>query len=495
MTASYNLSLLGSTYNQGGSGAVARTTASTLQESVSVKDFGAVGDGSTDDTAALAAFFLAVQGKSGFIPNGVYLTTATLVINTPNTHIYGDAAPGSGASLAGSVIKYTGTGTALRLGVNPDVNGTFLADILLQNLKIEVATNTNTAIYAWHLLSSCFRRVNIFGNSGTGRYGLRVRGGVSNTYEQIDIQGFNGAGGVPANYLQYGMSIELGYLNDPYTATVFRDCYFHYCLYGSIINSGFVDFYHTVIESNTIGLISNGYATAGVYNCWFEANLSLACYFAIGDMISITDSKLDSYAVVAMISANSVSSIVFKACRITSSNVSPTLFDGGSLSGSKITVDGCLFSTAYRFGGVNYGGAPVKLFVDMPRTTYRFVQTAVAANTSYPAVPTESGIANARFIMPEAGHILGARIWYTGTISAGTWQGNPLKNGANVVSLVLAPQSSSPVVTNTIPMLESVVAGDQLSFYIITSIGFAATGGSFVAEVIVQHGNDGRILP
>lgn len=56
-------------------GAVARTVNSKLQESVSVKDFGAVGDGVTDDTAAIQAALNAVDGsiKRVFVPAGTYL--------------------------------------------------------------------------------------------------------------------------------------------------------------------------------------------------------------------------------------------------------------------------------------------------------------------------------------------------------------------------------------------------------------------------------------
>mgnify|MGYP001342008619 CR=1 FL=1 len=96
MTASYNLSLLGSNYNQGGSGAVARTTASKLQESVSVKDFGAVGDGVTDDTAAVQAWVNASSSNAlygaprGYAPAGRYKITSTITFPSTYCDIRGD---------------------------------------------------------------------------------------------------------------------------------------------------------------------------------------------------------------------------------------------------------------------------------------------------------------------------------------------------------------------------------------------------------------------
>ena len=58
-------------YNQGGTGAVTTNVKAKLQEFVSVKDFGAVGDGVTDDTDAIRAA-VAVSDKLYF-PNGTYL--------------------------------------------------------------------------------------------------------------------------------------------------------------------------------------------------------------------------------------------------------------------------------------------------------------------------------------------------------------------------------------------------------------------------------------
>lgn len=69
-------------YNQGGTGAQDRTLTSRLQDFVSVKDFGAVGDGITDDTAAIQAAIDYVNGTGTYgtvvIPasSGEYIFTA-----------------------------------------------------------------------------------------------------------------------------------------------------------------------------------------------------------------------------------------------------------------------------------------------------------------------------------------------------------------------------------------------------------------------------------
>lgn len=58
------------TYTPTGTGAVTRTVQAKLRDTVSVKDFGAVGDGSTDDSAAFNAALTASYLVS--VPNGTY---------------------------------------------------------------------------------------------------------------------------------------------------------------------------------------------------------------------------------------------------------------------------------------------------------------------------------------------------------------------------------------------------------------------------------------
>ena len=70
------------------SGAVGRTVHQKLQESVSVKDFGAVGDGVTDDTLAIQAAIDSLAGTIYF-PDGTYITSATLVMDNNNQTLQG----------------------------------------------------------------------------------------------------------------------------------------------------------------------------------------------------------------------------------------------------------------------------------------------------------------------------------------------------------------------------------------------------------------------
>lgn len=70
-------SVEGATYTPAGSSSVGRTLQTKLQESVSVKDFGAVGDGSTDDVSALEAAIL-YAGNNDLVlvwPEGNYFVS------------------------------------------------------------------------------------------------------------------------------------------------------------------------------------------------------------------------------------------------------------------------------------------------------------------------------------------------------------------------------------------------------------------------------------
>jgi hypothetical protein len=82
-------------------GAVATTVTEKLAEFVSVKDFGAVGDGSADDTAAIQAAL--DTGKNVLIPDGIFLLSGNLTPQS-NQRIFGTG-PNSVLKLNGAVAS------------------------------------------------------------------------------------------------------------------------------------------------------------------------------------------------------------------------------------------------------------------------------------------------------------------------------------------------------------------------------------------------------
>jgi len=84
---------------QAGTGAVTRSVQSKLSDVVSVKDFGAVGDGVTDDTAAIQAAIAATSssGASAFFPQGTYILSNSTWPSSFNI---------KGAGIGRSIIKW-----------------------------------------------------------------------------------------------------------------------------------------------------------------------------------------------------------------------------------------------------------------------------------------------------------------------------------------------------------------------------------------------------
>ena len=73
-------------FQPSGIGSIARSAQDKMLDTVSVKDFGAVGDGVADDTAAIQAAIDA--SYSVYIPNGTYKVTATIYLRR-GLHLYG----------------------------------------------------------------------------------------------------------------------------------------------------------------------------------------------------------------------------------------------------------------------------------------------------------------------------------------------------------------------------------------------------------------------
>ena len=94
-----------------GAGAVERPLADKIAEAVSALDYGAAGDGVTDDTAAMLAFFNAciAEGCPGYIPPGTYLITlGELLFDNDNVRTQWPNIMTAGAQ----AVTFVGAGTA-----------------------------------------------------------------------------------------------------------------------------------------------------------------------------------------------------------------------------------------------------------------------------------------------------------------------------------------------------------------------------------------------
>jgi hypothetical protein len=115
-----------STFTQAGTGAKPRSIESKLRDVVSVKDFGAVGDGATDDTAAIqAAINYATSRSSGAavrLPSGIYIISAPLNIQASGVSLVGDG------SLATTVQCNNSAINLINIGSSDAFNGSFIVD-------------------------------------------------------------------------------------------------------------------------------------------------------------------------------------------------------------------------------------------------------------------------------------------------------------------------------------------------------------------------------
>ncbi len=103
-------------YTTAETGGQSRSIQSKFEELVSVLDYGATGDGTTDDTAAIQAAI--DTGKSIFFPPGDYACASSLDMNTS-----GQQLRGAGKTI--TQIKFTGTGNFIVLNNFVDRYGFF----------------------------------------------------------------------------------------------------------------------------------------------------------------------------------------------------------------------------------------------------------------------------------------------------------------------------------------------------------------------------------
>lgn len=102
-----NTSDVNKPFTQSGTGAATRTVVGKLKEVVSVKDFGAAGDGATDDTTAIqnaVSYVGGIGGGTVYVPSGQYKITSPI-------------------SVSHAFVTIAGTGTGSKIATSGNIDG------------------------------------------------------------------------------------------------------------------------------------------------------------------------------------------------------------------------------------------------------------------------------------------------------------------------------------------------------------------------------------
>jgi hypothetical protein len=156
-------------FEQVGVTTVNRPIAEKLAEIVSVKDFGAVGNGTTDDTAAIqAAINTLTVGTTGgtiYFPKGTYLVSGITITSPAGTN---NTLGENGITLEGEFAVIKGTAACTKvISINPPNDATFVNGIRIKGLQIDMS---------------------LMGNLATN-YGLYIKNSYNSSFQDIVVKG------------------------------------------------------------------------------------------------------------------------------------------------------------------------------------------------------------------------------------------------------------------------------------------------------------------
>lgn len=243
-------------YLHPGTGAVSRTQDTYNQDRVSVKDFGATGDGVTDDTTAVQNALVAAAGKTLYFPAGDYLITSDLSISTDYTCIMGE---GSGSTI---------TLQACKIHLDAVTKTTHIYGCNFESINIE---RTSTAGPAIHMAGQ--------NSMGVTRWNMRnVR--ITSTGAGMQMGGAWGWDMVGCTILgcgTHGIEIVLAADgNSSVNAGKFIGCEIqgntNWGVYAETTTG--LNFLGTTIQGNTSGGVNlqNNCRATSFFGCYFELN-------------------------------------------------------------------------------------------------------------------------------------------------------------------------------------------------------------------------------
>jgi hypothetical protein len=307
-------------YDPEGTGAVATTVQTKLRESVSVLDFGAVGDGVANDTTAIQNAITAAQtsGSGVFLPAGNYFCGSTGLTISASIHLFGENGAniffaagfsGTGLTVNAAYVKLSNfvmsapysasIPTAIAIDVlqahivmfgvrvEPLGSGTyhgFNIGLRLAEYSHSIVSCTITA-YQYGIYSNVANAVYLTGTgvsakNSTSGAGILMSGGSGNSIQQCNVEGDSFAG----IYLDDGGTVNSGTGSCAITGCYLEGQVNGIYILGSataggvkglsingnfISSSGLVTALNGIVANRVIGLAItgntiNGYQTSGI---------------------------------------------------------------------------------------------------------------------------------------------------------------------------------------------------------------------------------------
>ena len=276
-------------FTQVGTGAVQRTVQSKLQDVVSVRDFGAIGNSVTDDTAAIQAAATAAQALGTlFFPPGTYLISSPISIVGSNRGIQG---AGDSKSLIYTTSNITmfeldntaemSSGVIQGIGFQANITGTRTS-----NIGIRVKSSTTAWFAHWKFIDLRFIGVNTCW-SGDGKPTSLIDGYNVANYGYLTFTNWHTQANSLGHYPDYGIR----FLGGPGAHNTYSSLHISANTYGISMGDGVVGVGDQLILGCDFsfcdaGIYINGPASLSEYRdritvtaCQFDALSTNACQF------------------------------------------------------------------------------------------------------------------------------------------------------------------------------------------------------------------------